>query len=102
VRLQLDDSVHRHDYRFASGQFNMLGLFGVGEVAISIVSDPAEPELIGHTIRSARRDQRPRAAEPGDSVGVRGHSGAAGRWRRIVGRNVLVVTGGLGCTPSSA
>ena len=100
LRLQLDDPAQRDAYRFASGQFNMLGLFGAGEVAISIVSDPEEPELIGHTIRALGRVTNGLAQlQPGDAIGVRGPFGRGWPLAGIVGRNVLVVTGGLGCTP---
>jgi sulfhydrogenase subunit gamma (sulfur reductase) len=37
--------------------------------------------------------------QPGDAVGVRGPFGRGWPLASIVGRNVLVVTGGLGCTP---
>jgi len=43
-RLRFVDEQARRSFRFAAGQFNMVYLFGVGEVAISIVSDPDEPE----------------------------------------------------------
>jgi sulfhydrogenase subunit gamma (sulfur reductase) len=100
LRLQLDDPAQRSAYRFAPGQFNMLGLFGAGEVAISIVSDPDEPELISQTIRSLGRVTNGLAQlQPGDTVGVRGPFGRGWPLTSIVGRNVLVVTGGLGCTP---
>lgn len=100
LRLQLDDPAQRDAYRFVSGQFNMLGLFGAGEVAISIVSDPEEPELIGHTIRDLGRvTHRLAQLQHGDAVGVRGPFGRGWPLAGIVGRNVLVVTGGLGCTP---
>ncbi|MFN8091547.1 MAG: Ni/Fe hydrogenase subunit gamma, partial [Vicinamibacteria bacterium] len=36
---------------FRPGQFNMLYVFGVGEVPISISGDPAKPEILVHTIR---------------------------------------------------
>ncbi len=42
-------------YDFQPGQFNMLYLFGVGEVAISISSDPMHPHRLGHTIRHVGR-----------------------------------------------
>ena len=40
-------------YRFLPGQFNMLYMPGIGEVAISISSDPTKPEALLHTIRIA-------------------------------------------------
>ena len=54
-RLKLVDEKVRHAYRFSAGQFNMVYAFGVGEVAISIVSDPDEPEFLDHTIRAVGR-----------------------------------------------
>lgn len=100
LRLRLDDAAQRGAYRFAPGQFNMIGLFGAGEVAISIVSDPDEPELIGHTIRALGRVTNGLAQlRAGDTVGVRGPFGRGWPLEDIAGRNVLVVTGGLGCAP---
>ncbi|TAJ26197.1 MAG: Ni/Fe hydrogenase subunit gamma, partial [Nitrospirae bacterium] len=55
VRLQLVDPAVRRSFRFQAGQFNMLYAFGVGEVAISIVSDPDEPQVLDHTIRAVGR-----------------------------------------------
>ncbi|MFA9460218.1 FAD/NAD(P)-binding protein [Thiohalorhabdus methylotrophus] len=100
LRLRLTDPGARRAYRFQPGQFNMLGVFGVGEVAISVSSDPDEPELIGHTIRRVGRVTTPlvRLAE-GDRLGLRGPFGRGWPMERAEGRDVLVVTGGLGCAP---
>jgi len=85
---------------FIPGQFNMLYLFGVGEVPISIVSDPAHPHELGHTIRAAGRATTPLIGlQPGDRLGVRGPFGAGWPLEVAEGRDVLVVTGGLGCAP---
>jgi len=100
LQLQLDDPRQRAAYHFTPGQFNMLSLFGVGEVAISIVSDPQQPELISHTIRTLGRITRGLAqVKAGDTIGVRGPFGRGWPLAEITGRNVLVVTGGLGCAP---
>ena len=53
--MRLLDPEVRRAYRFKAGQFNMIYAFGVGEVPISIVSDPAEPQILEHTIRIAGR-----------------------------------------------
>ena len=37
---------------FEPGQFNMLYVFGVGEVPISISGDPRQPEVLAHTVRA--------------------------------------------------
>ena len=55
LRLRLCDAGEREIYRFQPGQFNMLYLYGVGEVAISIVSDPVDDHVLDHTIRQVGR-----------------------------------------------
>jgi NAD(P)H-flavin reductase len=54
-RLEFTDPTHQASFRFEAGQFNMLYEFGVGEVAISIGSDPDAPEFLDHTIRIVGR-----------------------------------------------
>ena len=90
----------RRSYQFRAGQFNMLSVFGVGEAPISIVSDPAEPEILEHTIRVAGRVTSVMAGwKPGDIVGVRGPYGNGWPVEKARGRDVVIVTGGLGCAP---
>ena len=61
---------------FKPGQFNMLYVYGIGEVAISISGDPAEPDTLVHTTRAVgtvtRAMDRLRA---GQVIGVRGTHG---------------------------
>ena len=99
-RLQLVDEGTRRLFRFQAGQFNMVYQFGVGEVAISIVSDPDAPELLDHTIRAVGRTTKAIAAlQPGDTLGIRGPFGEGWPLEEAKGRNVVIVTGGLGCAP---
>jgi NAD(P)H-flavin reductase len=99
-RLQIDDREVRRRYRFAAGQFNMVHLFGVGEVAISIVSDPDEPEILDHTIRGVGRVTSAIARlHAGDALGIRGPFGRGWPLEEAKGRNAVIVTGGLGCAP---
>ena len=99
-RLRIDNEDVRRRYRFLAGQFNMLYMFGVGEVAISIVSDPDEPELLDHTIRSVGRVTKAMAnLQPGDVLGVRGPFGQGWPLDEAQTRDVVIVTGGLGCAP---
>jgi sulfhydrogenase subunit gamma (sulfur reductase) len=98
--MRLRDRELRTAYRFRAGQFNMLYAFGVGEVPISIVSDPAEPEILEHTIRVAGRVTGVMAGwKVGDIVGVRGPYGNGWPVEAARGRDVVIVTGGLGCAP---
>lgn len=87
-------------YAFEPGQFNMLYLFGIGEVAISISSDPSHPEVLGHTIRSVGRvTNAMRALKPGDEVGVRGPFGKPWPLDEAAGGDLVVVAGGVGICP---
>jgi NAD(P)H-flavin reductase len=100
LQLRLDDAAAQAAYRFSPGQFNMLYLYGVGEVPISIVSDPEDRDGIGHTIRAVGRVTRGLAAlRPGDKVGLRGPFGRGWPLQEMSGCDVVLVTGGLGCAP---
>jgi sulfhydrogenase subunit gamma (sulfur reductase) len=98
--LELVDPAVRRAYRFEAGQFNMLYAYGVGEVPISIVSDPDEPRRLEHTIRVAGRVTTVMGNwKVGDIVGVRGPYGKGWPLEAARGRDVVIVTGGLGCAP---
>jgi NAD(P)H-flavin reductase len=85
---------------FAPGQFNMLSLFGVGEVPISISGSDGDRWRIVHTIRDVGPVSRALAALPeGGVLGLRGPFGAPWPVGRAAGRDVLVVAGGLGLAP---
>ena len=100
LRLRLCDPALREAYRFAPGQFNMLYLYGVGEVPISIVSDPEDPGHLMHTIRSVGRVTRGmEQLRVGQRIGLRGPYGRGWPLEQAAGRDVLVLTGGLGCAP---
>jgi len=87
-------------YRFQPGQFNMLYLPGFGEVAISISSDPSLPRVVGHTVRYAGSVTRALGRlKVGDVIGVRGPYGSAWPLEKALGKNLVIVTGGIGLAP---
>lgn len=99
-RLRFVDEQVRRAYRFAAGQFNMVYLFGVGEVAISIRSDPDDPDYLDHTIRVVGRVTSAMSQlQIGEVLGIRGPFGRGWPLADIRGKDVVVVTGGLGCAP---
>jgi len=103
LRLRLTDPACHAAFRFAPGQFNMLGLFGAGEVPISIVSDPHEQAYIEHAIRAVGRVTHGLARlEAGAMLGLRGPFGRGWPLAEAQGKNVLIITGGLGCAPTVA
>lgn len=88
-------------FLFQPGQFNMLYLYGIGEVAISISSDPAEKSYISHTIRAVGRVTKAlQNLNVGDHVGIRGPFGRGWPLTDAQQKDVMVVTGGLGCAPT--
>ena len=100
LRLRFTDPELHNTYSFEPGQFNMVYLYGVGEVPISIVSDPEDEHLYDHTIRIVGRVTRGLAQlKQGDNVGIRGPFGRGWPLAQAQGRDVLIVTGGLGCAP---
>jgi NAD(P)H-flavin reductase len=85
---------------FLPGQFNMLYVFGVGEVPISISGDPARPEVLVHTIRAVGATTRAlQKLEKGDWVGVRGPFGTAWPVDQAHGHDVILIAGGIGLAP---
>jgi NAD(P)H-flavin reductase len=98
-RLRLVDPGARPRFDFVPGQFNMVYVPGVGEVAISISSDPDDEDL-EHTIRIVGRTTRViDGLGPGDVVGLRGPYGNGWPLADARFKDVLVITGGLGCAP---
>jgi NAD(P)H-flavin reductase len=85
---------------FAPGQFNMLYVFGVGEVPISISSDPGEVPSLEHTTRVVGTVTRAlRRLKRGDTLGVRGPFGSHWPLAEVAGRDCLIVAGGIGLAP---
>ena len=99
-RLRLLDPAARPRFDFLPGQFNMVYVPGVGEVAISISSDPAHPERLGHTIRAVGRvTNAMKDLGVGDEVGIRGPFGRPWPLRQAEGGDLVVVGGGVGVCP---
>ncbi len=85
---------------FAPGQFNMLYVFGVGEVPISVSGDAVNGSLLVHTIRAVGPVTKAmERLKRGDSVGVRGPFGTAWPVLEAEGGDVVIVTGGVGLAP---
>jgi NAD(P)H-flavin reductase len=100
LRLRFTDPQIHAAYSFQPGQFNMLYLHGVGEVPISIVSDPEDEHMYDHTIRAVGRVTNAMAQlREGDRIGVRGPFGRGWPMEEAKGKDVVIATGGLGCAP---
>ncbi|WP_353570932.1 FAD/NAD(P)-binding protein [Candidatus Albibeggiatoa sp. nov. BB20] len=101
MQLRLTDPKQHEAYTYEPGQFNMLYLYGVGEVAISIVSDPEHEDLLTHTINRVGRITRGLSQmQVGQKIGIRGSYGRGWPLREAEGQDVIIVSGGLGCAPT--
>lgn len=85
---------------FAMGQFNMLYVFGVGEIPISISGDPADTGSLVHTTRVAGSVSRAmQKLKVGESIGVRGPFGTHWPLESAEGKDVVIIAGGIGLAP---
>jgi len=101
LRLKFTDSKIQEAYEFEPGQFNMLYLYGVGEIAISIVSDPQDSHIIDHTIRVVGRVTKGlNKLKSGDRIGIRGPYGRGWPMLESKNKDIVIITGGLGCAPA--
>lgn len=99
--FQFTDPQVQAEYQFAAGQFNMLYVPGVGEIAIGVSSDPAvtDPALKtwDHTVRLAGQVTGAlERLEPGATIGLRGPYGSVWPLAQQRGKDVLLVAGGTG------
>jgi len=87
-------------FSFLPGQFNMLYVFGVGEVPISISSDPEDAPLLKHTTRVVGSVTKAmRQLKRGDTMGIRGPFGTHWPVEEAPGRDVVIAAGGIGLAP---
>ncbi|MGE3724144.1 MAG: FAD/NAD(P)-binding protein [Candidatus Sericytochromatia bacterium] len=88
------------DFAFRPGQFNMLYVFGVGEVPISLSGSPQKQTEGVHTIRKVGSVTAALAdLKPGQELGWRGPYGSAWPLHKAAGKDLLIVAGGLGLAP---
>jgi NAD(P)H-flavin reductase len=86
--------------QFLPGQFNMLYVFGAGEVPISMSGDPAESGAMTHTVRAVGVVTKAMSKlKRGDEIGVRGPFGASWPVEDAAGKDVVIVAGGIGLAP---
>ncbi len=97
---ELEPTTPNREWPFAPGQFNMLYVFGVGEVPISISGDPTRPGTLIHTTREVGAVTRAmRALKVGQAMGVRGPYGRGWPVDLAEGKDLVIITGGIGLAP---
>jgi len=98
--IEIQPEAIESDFQFAPGQFNMVYIFGVGEVALSISGNPSRTKTLTHTIRAVGWVTRAlQAMKKSEMIGVRGPFGTPWPLEKAEGNDVLVVAGGVGLAP---
>jgi NAD(P)H-flavin reductase len=101
VTLSLEPCTDSAVRTYAHGQFNMLTVFGVGEVAVSIAGSTGTSGGIEHSVRDVGATTHALCTVPvGAVVGVRGPFGHGWGIEHLPdGPDVVVVAGGIGLAP---
>lgn len=82
------------------GQFNLLYVHGVGEVPISVSDISSDTRVVAHTVKFVGSVTKTFARLiEGDTVGLRGPYGRGWPMELSEGRDVLIVSGGIGLAP---
>jgi len=98
--VELEPQKGRKNFSFRPGQFNMLYLFGVGEVPISISGDPSQKGSVVHTTRIVGNVTTLMGKlKRGNALGVRGPFGSAWPVNEAKGKDIVIVAGGIGLAP---
>lgn len=85
--------------RFMPGQFAMVSVFGVGEIAASLPPSPTEDETFFTIRKVGSVTEALHALKPGAVIGVRGPYGNGFPMEQYYGRNLIFVAGGIGLIP---
>jgi len=98
--VELTDLQPRRPFLFCPGQFNMVYVYGVGEIPISISGDPSDSRHVIHTTRAVGVVTKAlQTLRRGDVVGIRGPFGAPWPVAEAEGSDVVIVAGGIGLAP---
>ncbi|HDL04014.1 MAG TPA: Ni/Fe hydrogenase subunit gamma, partial [candidate division Zixibacteria bacterium] len=88
--LELEPQSGGGEFKFAPGQFNMLYVYGVGEVPISISGDPSKETPLIHTTRAVGTVTKAmKNLKVGDTIGIRGPYGSSWPVKEAEGYDVV-------------
>jgi NAD(P)H-flavin reductase len=98
--FEFENEQIRRAFDYHPGQFMQLSIFGIGEAPFSISSTPTRVGRLEFGIR--RTGDVTKAIhnlELGDTIGLRGPYGNGFPMRKLRGKNILFVAGGIGLVP---
>lgn len=98
--LTFRDEERQREFSFRPGQFNQVSLLGYGEAPISISSEPGRRDSFDHTIKAVGVLTNAIARlKEGETLGVRGPYGNGWPIEEAMGKDILIVAGGVGLAP---
>lgn len=98
--LELQANRINGGFKFSPGQFNMLYVYGTGEIPISISGNPDNGDKLIHTTRIVGTVTKVLGRlKANDVIGVRGPFGTNWPIKEAVQKDVVIVTGGIGLAP---
>ena len=100
LSVELEDPDIRSSFDYKPGQFALLSAFGEGEAPFGIVSLSLQRDGLEFAVRRIGTVTRAlQELEPGDTLGVRGPFGNYFPLEDYVGKNIIVIGGGIGMAP---
>ncbi len=98
--IELKPVADLEEFAFQPGQFNMIYVYGVGEIPISISGDPANSRMLVHTTRAIGTVTKAMdKMRRGDILGIRGPYGKPWPLDKANGLDVVFIAGGIGLAP---
>ncbi len=98
-KLTFDREEDLKAFTYMPGQFAEMSVFGKGESPFGIASSPTEEGYLLFTVkRTGTVTKELHNSEPGRKIGVRGPLGNTFPWDRMVGKNIVIVSGGFAFT----
>jgi len=100
ITLRFQDPVDQKKFKYMPGQFIKLGIMGVGEAPISICTAQTDEPGLELCIRNAGRvTNAVHNLKVGKTVWVRGPYGNGFPMENFIGKDLILVAGGLGVAP---
>ncbi|MBN1223084.1 MAG: FAD/NAD(P)-binding protein [Candidatus Aminicenantes bacterium] len=99
-QIRIADMEKALSFHYSPGQFAMISVLGAGEAPFSISSSPSRPGLLEFCIRKAGTVTNALfQMKENDLIGVRGPFGNGFPADKMIGKDIIIVMGGLGAAP---
>jgi len=99
-QIRIADMEKALSFQYQTGQFAMISVLGAGEAPFSISSTPSRPGLLEFCIRKAGIVTNALfQMKENDLIGLRGPYGSTFPIKKMNGKDIIIVMGGLGAAP---